>query len=183
MTAMAAAINPKLFLAEDIANCKNPLMKNELQCYSFAIAAHRETCSAEASHFASCRLHVHGNREICAARTMDIKAHMATSGGKPASLAQIYHAFKSLHTDTFADFAKAHEVYYATCGKGDMLFLPSGWTFCEKIGNQDVGGVRRFLLSHDHVADAEALSKYLGILGKPSSMLEESVDILNNANQ
>jgi len=97
-------------------------------------------------------------------------------------LQRAYHWLKTVTADaakTFLEASAEHTIMHATVGPHDVLYLPPGWIFFEKVvGNSDFAGVRLQHLSLTDLPELSALSTYLMGLGKPNANLQMAVDCL-----
>ena len=72
--------------------------------------------------------------------------------------------------------------FQCTLGPSDIFYLPSGWTFFEKIvGNADFAGLKMSAPSVADLPNLSALSRYLVSAESPSAPLQNIVDCLTLA--
>ncbi len=91
------------------------------------------------------------------------------------------HWMKSATAEAAKNFTKkmGSEMFHCTVGKGDILSLPAGYVFCEKVvGASDYGGIRIPILSMTGMAALTQIKRHLIIIDKPSEILSRSVDAL-----
>ena len=71
-------------------------------------------------------------------------------------------------------------IMQATVGTMDMVLMPAGWMFWERVqGNHDVIGVRRTVLLKS--SDLAVVNDHLTLLGKPSATVQAFQDVFATA--
>ena len=153
---------------------------------AFVVAKNWVTASAEGGHMATCRMGFLGNRVVVCAQTLPLLKHLSKSGGSNCELARVYQWLKTATAQAAKAFVDAYEgqqvLMHATVGPADMLFLPPGWTFYEKIGGSaNFLGVRVQMLSVSFLPVLRELNAHLLGLGKPNPALQSLVDCLTLA--
>ena len=143
------------------------------------------TTSAEAAHLPTCRLGFAGSRSVVIAHTLSLLEFITKASGAKSDLAKCYAWLKSCTPQAAKSFVESFDapvLMHATAGPSDILFLPAGWMFYEKIvGNANFLGVRAQHLGLSCLADLRKINTYLIELGKPNSSLQQAVDCLSLA--
>ena len=114
---------------------------------SFAIAKNRETSSAETGHLPTMRLILRGSRQCMMAPTAVLWKYLSTTLGiSGLNPKKVYGWLKSATVESLKAFVQAHEgqlvLVGATFHPNDVLIVPGGWCFYEKIGSADLLGVK-----------------------------------------
>ena len=154
---------------------------------AFVVAKDQVTTSAEAGHLATCRVGMGGTRCVVCVRSLallDYLTKTGTGGGK-ATLPAAYQWLKSASVAAAKSFTESTDdkvLFHATVGAQDVLYLPEGWMFYEKITSKsNFLGVRLQFLSLKGFQHLEQINSYLLALGKPNATLQSAVDCLSLA--
>ena len=172
-----------------------PPSENGTAVTAYAVAKECAVCSAENGFVATMRLGIKGTRSVICVKTRSFLEHMEKSSqleahkGSPqcsgkGGVAQAYNTFKSLSVDAakgFLDSCNGNTLWHATVGPRDLLFMPAGYMFFEKIGAHDVLGIRQALVFPSDIAELSELRKALIAIGSPSENLQRIVDLSVNA--
>ena len=67
---------------------------------------------------------------------------------------------------------------HATVAPVDMLYIPPGWAFYDKVNNNGCIGVRSVHLTPSHLELLDKLSKYLISCQSANTSLQRAVDCL-----
>ena len=78
----------------------------------------------------------------------------------------------------YMDAKTDNKLMHATVGPLDVLSIPCGWTFWEKIHNNDFYGVRSVHLRAADLATLDSINKYLIACEAPNATLTRAVDCL-----
>ena len=153
----------------------------------FIVAKDWATASAEAGHLPTCRLGVSGSRTVVAVRTLPLLEFLTKCGmgGAKADLPAAYNWVKSASVQAakaFVDACSEKVMCHATVGPNDVLYMPEGWMFYEKImPKHSFLGVRLQFLSVKCLPHLEEVNNYLLALGKPNAALQSAVDCISLA--
>ena len=71
-----------------------------------------------------------------------------------------------------------HDIFCGSVGPQDMLYLPAGFMFFERILRGDVSGIRCIMTSLEDVAELEAINQHLISVKKPHPKLQGILDQL-----
>ncbi|CAE7259215.1 unnamed protein product [Symbiodinium sp. CCMP2456] len=148
---------------------------------AFVVAKDQVTASAEAGHLPTCRVGMSGTRSVVAVRSLALLDYLTKSGtgGNKATLSAAYQWLKSTSVQAAKSFIESTE---EKVGAQDVLYLPEGWMFYEKImGKSNFLGVRLQFLSLKSLQHLEKINSYLLALGKPNAALQSAVDCLSLA--
>jgi len=97
---------------------------------------------------------------------------------------RIYQCLKTFTSQTLAAFAategdKPKKLYHATLGAGDVLVLPTGWFFAERVGrHEDFLGVRIPVVAKASRSHFDEVNNWLLAAAKPSPIVQASLDAL-----
>ena len=73
--------------------------------------------------------------------------------------------------------ATAQEVYHCTVGPNDILYIPTGFAWGEKISGADFVGVRSMLLLRSEYKNLEGFQRFLMSIDSPkNAILDFAVD-------
>ncbi|CAE7479132.1 unnamed protein product, partial [Symbiodinium necroappetens] len=150
----------------------------------FVIATACVTASAESAHLPTCRLGISGNRQVVCIPTLHLLALLNKGCETKADLARAYHFLKTASLKTFQEGQQGDDscVYHATVGPGDLLYLPAGWCFFERVaGKSNYLGVKIQHLSLQSLPVLRNINSYLLAISKPNSNLQSAVDCLTRA--
>ena len=154
---------------------------------AFAIAKNRVTSTAEFSHVAVFRLGIKGNRTIICAPTLAVvkylkaKARDASAAATTVDTARAYHWLKTATVVAAKAYKEAdvnNLMAYGTVGPHDVVYLPSGWMFYERIQGKDFSGIRRQILSLQDQQLLGEMNDYFVGAGMPNAALLKTVDCL-----
>ena len=108
--------------------------------------------------------------------------HIASATASPqCTPKQAYHWLKAVTVDAAKAFKGRHgegSLSYATVGPGDLLYLPAGWTYYEKVGNQDFIGIKHVHIGLADMTVLEDINKTLPALEAPNASLQAALDCL-----
>ena len=130
------------------------------------------------------RLGIQGTRTLILAPTPQLLEHLTTiGGGTPVALAAVNHWIKTATVESakaFVDASKGQaELFTCTVGPGDLLSLPAGYVFYEKIqAATDFVGVRQPILAMSGLKALSEISRHLIRIESPSMPLQRAVDCL-----
>ena len=150
----------------------------------FTVAKNRETCSAEPGHLTSMRLVIAGSRKIVAFNTVALLGYLVDVLKMPeVTLKSAYDWIKMCNPDSVKALLRHYDdqdiVFGLTQGAGDLLFLPAGWTFCEKMSNANVAGVKLQLISKKDEKQLQGMQTFLmSGTPQPNAALQMAVDHL-----
>ena len=130
----------------------------------FAICKDRVTVTAEVGHQGSMRLTTSGSRYVVVAQTMTVVQHLKNEDSKlKVTMKAVYDWLKGCTEEQLKSLQQQakDKIYGGTCGPGDVLVTPAGWTFYEKVAGQDVVGIKGGFLvgAHFQVCEAGTLMK------------------------
>ena len=96
----------------------------------------------------------------------------------------IYGAVQQFDKDTLAAYiasSRGNAVYHKTAGPKEMIYVPTGYMFVERIGRQNdyIGVVQRVLVS-DLAPELTRIKDYLDLVSKPSDSAKLVLDYINN---
>ena len=160
------------------------LKTDVLMPIGFVIAKACVTASAETAHLPTCRLGFSGNRQVICIPTLHLLALLNKGCESKADLARAYHFLKTASVKTFQEGQQGDDscVYHATVGPGDVLYLPAGWCFFERVaGKSNYLGVKVQHLSLQSLPDLRNINSYLLAISKPNANLQSAVDCLTRA--
>ena len=152
----------------------------------FAIAKGQETVTAEPGYIATLRMTVEGVRTVVAARALDVVRHLQAAGEPLSALPpkRLNNFLKSATADVLSKFAAPGEsgrpkLYHGSVGAGDILFLPSGWLFVERVARTtDHIGVRCSVWFKSGTPIFEDINRWLLAASKPSIILSKAMDAM-----
>ena len=146
----------------------------------YAIAAKSSACCAEANHFSSLRLTLHGTREVVSANLLKCVDHLKTSTGKDCIPPKMVYDWLQGATMQEAKLflEDGGVLFHGTLGVGDALVLPAGWCYAESIKQADTGGVRGQFFQKFDLPALENILSYLQKCGKSTPLLQTAVDAL-----
>ncbi len=128
------------------------------------------------------RLGIRGTRTVVLAQTALLLEHLTSAGGgSPIQLAALNHWMKSATVESAKSFAtkSGSQLFHCTVGNGDILSLPAGYVFYEKVvGNSDFVGVRMPILSLGGLASLTQINRHLLRIESPSLPLQRALDTL-----
>jgi hypothetical protein len=159
--------------------------KQDVVPTAFAIAKDKMTCSPEFGHIPNIRLGIRGTRYVVVAPTHELLVYLVGMSNVPVDLAKVNHWLKTTNVDglkTFIDKSPSHAVFCGTVGPGDVLYIPAGHLFYERIsGISDFLGVRLPILCLKSLPILRLLNGELVKLESPSAPLQRALDCLTLA--
>ena len=150
----------------------------------FAIAKGQETATAEPGNIATVRMSHEGVRTVVAARALDVVKFLEAAGEPLSALPpkRLNNFLKSATADVLSKFAAKEgaagpsKLYHGNVGAGDVLFLPSGWLFVERVARTtDRIGVRCSVWFKDDTVIFEEVNRWLLAASKPSVALSKAM--------
>ena len=148
----------------------------------FAITAQRESDGVELGMAGSLRICITGCREVLCAPYETIQNFLTSLHGQTTPKAVLEFLCKStLATLTSFVTSNPGMLLKFSCSSFEGIYLPPAWVYHERIGMQDVLGIRIGFLpcSSEQVNWGETLHRvntFVNAAGKPSSSLQAVVD-------
>ena len=124
------------------------------------------------------RLTFSGTRQIALVQTAQVLEFMQVQNFSAAKLRDVFGWLESMTPEHARKFANSNPIFCGTVGPNDALFIPAGWCYYEKVGSDDVAGIRcSFLFSVD-MDPLEKMREYFKKIGKPNQVLQQALDLL-----
>ena len=165
----------------------NDTLKKEFKPVAHAITANKMPQGLESAFASTLRIGFKGTREVfCVAGKAVVKYMTAISDSNAKrAMKQVSQFKKDLalgQAKKFADFNRdANQVYAATVGPQDALFLPAGWAFSERVTGQDCLGVRLTCVDRRDLALYEYFNDMMLSQSKANPTLQHVVSLLTLA--
>jgi hypothetical protein len=159
-------------------------ISKELKPFAFAIAPEKETTGVEAGLLPTLRLGFKGSREMLCMQAKALMEHIAKDN-EGRTLPTIKQASTWLRdasaekVNQIIDGGPGNMSFRCTVGPQDMLLLPAGWAFSERVkGNVDYHGLRYQFLHLGDLALMEFFNNTAIAQGKPNETLQHAIDFL-----
>ena len=147
-----------------------------VQPASFAVSAGAETASAEVGHLASVRLQTEGTREVLCVSSTGLWNHL-NKPGVTMSIDTLCSWLKAASQEDLQGLRDGgNEIFCATLGPMDALYLPAAHVFVESVGRADCIGARCSLLLQAHVPALQALNMNLLSAKDGNELLQAAID-------
>ena len=174
---------PRVFPPEIVwcpHDCMNKTVSDSIVSSMFAVAKDSETSSAEVAHLMTARLGCVGSRKVMLAPLITLQGFLRRTTSTSMTLPQVYHLFKTMTADQMTAFNSemlaSRQIMHATLGPRDMLVLPPGWIFFERVLKVNYVGIKQRLLSPSDLTPMEEIQKHLTATQKPNETLQAVID-------
>ena len=123
-----------------------------------------------------------GTRQVVAVNLLSVVRFLSQL--RPAAQTSLRDAYDWLKKGTaesfkmYLDASVDHDIFCGSVGPQDMLYLPAGFMFYERILRADVSGIRCIMASLEDVAELEAINQHLISVKKPPPKLQGILDQL-----
>ena len=128
-------------------------------------------------------LHHEGSRQVLLTSYVHLARHVEASMEVPATPKDVYEWLKKASPEEvkiFLSAASENEMFYATVGKHDLLYVPCAFVFYEKAGSaSDVFGLRVQSFGAGQLESMEKAKRALVAARKPNTVLEAAIDCIN----
>ena len=145
------------------------------------VAGDKITASCDFGYLPTLRAIYKGTREVYACDVLRIIEHL---GDKQAYKVEPKAAYDWLKTasdaevKSFTSASPENKLFFATVGPRDVLFLPAGFCFLEKILKVDLAAIKCSLLSTKDGDRLDKINRHLLAIDKPSAALQRYTDCL-----
>ena len=158
-------------------------MKKELNPAAFSVKQGQRICATEMNHLATFRLQLKGTRTVVMVSLQQLVQFLALSLTlKSLTLKEVYNQFKIMSDDKLREFLSSNpgdnKLYYCTVGPLDIVYVPTGFIFYEKVGNNDSVGVYARTIMVGSLPAYEMICRHLALVGKGMPVTQAVLDTL-----
>ena len=161
----------------------------------FGVIKDKQTFNAETGFLPSIRIGLGGSRVVVTTRFQPLFQYLQHIGtiaigasGNPEAvkkhMSALYSWRKTAAQEDWKRFkaATTQEVYHCTVCPNDILYIPTGFAWGEKISGADFVGVRSMLLLRSEYKNLESFQRFLMSIDSPkNAILDFAVDALSLA--
>jgi hypothetical protein len=171
-----------------------PNLAKVLEPQHFALRAGRDHWVGELEDLPSVRVALEGSRVVVMCRIIDMNQFIKDEEGNTDDggiLKQTcFYTFRTLHTDKCKAFCQKYDMFHATLGPHDVLYVPTGYMLGERTGErQNIIGMRAsFVINHicveqliDHSLCIGKQQESIGGQKFDSGPLETAKKLINDA--
>ena len=160
------------------------LLKEFFQPSAYCVLKDVESASTEPASVATFRFSATGTKQVALAPYSSIYNYLSGIGSAPAPK-DVSKFLKCSTPELVKEFHAKHskkQICYATVGPNDVLYIPAGFVFSEKVGAaHETTGIRISCLGPRHLAALEGVQRNMLAAHAPNERLEHAVNLLRLA--